>query len=163
MGGGRSFHEVRWVSRSTPALKRVERLNGLWVRCKMTTFWISGIGPRKSEISIVGGECSSFVVVPSAKNDQKDISLTFLHKIGGISATMPGSSVPTKQSLLASLQFSNSREEEGISPRVRPDFALIFLPRIVFLPDARGEDMLVPLIPPPIHHFGKARVVIHTF
>ena len=56
-----------------------------------------------------------------------------------------------------------SRKEKRIPLRIAPHAPRVILPRIELLPHARGEDMLVPLVPPAVDHFRHVRIVVAAF
>jgi hypothetical protein len=55
------------------------------------------------------------------------------------------------------------REEKGVASRVPPDLLGVILLRVELLPHVGRVDVLVALIPPPIHHLGQCRVVRRPF
>ena len=58
---------------------------------------------------------------------------------------------------------ATSTKEKSIPLSILPHPVRIILPRIKLLPHTRGEDMLVPLVPPSIHDFREIRVIIDAF
>ena len=50
-------------------------------------------------------------------------------------------------------------EEEGVSAQVPPDLGRVVLVRVELLPHAGRVDVLVALVPPPVDHLGKGRIV----
>lgn len=59
--------------------------------------------------------------------------------------------------------ISRSREEKGIPLCVSSHALGIVSARIEFLPHARWENMLVPLVPSPIDDLGEVGVVFGAF
>lgn len=58
-----------------------------------------------------------------------------------------------------SLSLSPRRVEESVAAQVPADLLDIVLLRLELLPQARRVDVLVALVPPPVHHFCHRRVV----
>lgn len=54
------------------------------------------------------------------------------------------------------------REEERIPAQVLPHLGRVILLRVKVLPRTRGEDMLVPRIPPPVDHLCHQRVILRA-
>lgn len=68
-----------------------------------------------------------------------------------------------RQTSHATQTAQQSREEKRIPLGILPFASTVVFAWIELLPNARGEDVFVPLVPASIDHFCYVRVVVEAF
>lgn len=75
----------------------------------------------------------------------------------------PPPPISPTHTLLALRPKLPSRKEKRVPLRIAPHAPRVIFPRVELLPHARGEDVLVPLVPPAVDDFRHVRIVVAAF